>query len=179
MQKISKWIFKITGWKAIVSVPEPSKSVICIAPHTSNYDFLIGKFFYWSINRKSNFLMKKTWFFFPLGILFRSMGGIPVNRSKSSSITDTIAQEFDKHEKFHIAITPEGTRSKVKKWKMGFYYIAVKANVPIQLAFIDYKKKEMGITQIFYPTANEELDIKTIRNFYKDVSPKHFERFHS
>ncbi len=178
MQQLSKWIFKITGWKAIVTVEEPPKSVICVAPHTSNWDFLIGKLFYWSINRKSGFLMKKSWFFFPLGNLFRSMGGIPVDRSKRSSVTDTIASEFSKHEKFHVAITPEGTRSRVPKWKMGFYHIALKANVPIQLAFIDYQKKEMGITEIFYPTGNEEADIEKIRGFYKNINPKHPDRFH-
>ncbi len=177
MRKFSQWIFKIVGWKAVVIVAEPVKSVICVAPHTSNWDFLIGKMYYWSVGRKSGFLMKKSWFFFPLGIIFRSMGGIPVDRSKSTSVTDQVAEEFNKHETFHIAITPEGTRSLVPKWKMGFYYIAVKANVPIQLAYIDYKKKEMGISKIIYPTGDETEDLKMIQDFYKDITPKHPERF--
>jgi len=88
MQEFSKWIFKIMGWKAVVTVPEPPKSVICVAPHTSNWDFVIGKLYYWSLNRKSSFLMKKSWFFFPLGSLLRSMGGISVDRNKRTSVTD-------------------------------------------------------------------------------------------
>ena len=177
MQKFSKWIFKMAGWKAVVTIPEPAKSVICVAPHTSNWDFIIGKLFYWSLHRKSSFLMKKSWFFFPLGNLLRAAGGIPVDRNKRTSVTDQVATEFDEHETFHIAITPEGTRSLVKKWKMGFYHIAVKANVPIQLAYIDYRKKEMGITGIIYPTGDEKADLAKIHAFYKDVTAKNPKNF--
>lgn len=177
MQQVSKWILKLFGWKAVVTVEEPPKSVICIAPHTSNWDFLIGKLFYWSLNRKSSFLMKKSWFFFPLGNLFRNMGGIPIDRNKRTSVTDQIAAEFVNHTYFHIAITPEGTRSKVEKWKMGFYHIALKANVPIQLAYIDYVHKEMGIKEIFYPTGNDVEDLKKIQAYYKNANARHPNRF--
>ena len=177
MKKISLWIFKIVGWKAVVTVEEPSKSVICVAPHTSNWDFVIGKLYYWSLGRKSGFLMKKSWFFFPVGNLLRSMNGIPVDRSKSTSVTDQVAEDFSNHDNFHVAITPEGTRSLVKKWKMGFYYIAVKANVPIQLAYIDYKKKEMGITGIIFPSGDEKADMAKITEFYKNITAKHPEKF--
>jgi len=179
MQKFSLWIFKKCGWKAVVTVDEPAKSVICVAPHTSNWDFIIGKLYYWSLSRKSSFLMKKSWFFFPLGNFFRNMGGVPIDRSKKTSVTDQMAEEFSKHETFHLAITPEGTRSLVSKWKMGFYYIAVKANVPIQLAYIDYAKKEMGITGIIYPTDDENADMAKIKDFYKNVTAKHPEKFNT
>jgi 1-acyl-sn-glycerol-3-phosphate acyltransferase len=89
-----------------------------------------------------------------------------------------MAEEFDKRETFHLAITPEGTRSLVKKWKMGFYYIAVKANVPIQLAYFDYAKKEMGITKVFYPTGDENADLKVIQDYYKDVTARNPGNFH-
>ena len=177
MKNFSKWLFNKAGWTAVVTVVEPAKSVICIAPHTSNWDFLIGKMYYWSLGRKSGFLMKKSWFFFPFGGILRNMGGIPIDRSKRTSVTDQIAAEFAKHAKFHVAITPEGTRSLVKKWKMGFYHIALKANVPIQLAYIDYAKKEMGITEIFYPTGDENADMTKIIAFYKNVTAKHPEKF--
>ena len=177
MQNLSQWLFNMAGWKAVITVEEPKKSVICVAPHTSNWDFLIGKFFYWSLKRKSGFLMKKSWFFFPLGILLKSMDGIPVDRSKRTSVTDQVAEEFNKRETFHVAITPEGTRKLAKKWKMGFYHIALKANVPIQLAYIDYAKKEMGITGIFYPTGDEKADLAQIQAFYKGVTARHPEKF--
>jgi len=177
MKKFSLWIFKITGWKAVVTVDEPLKSVICVAPHTSNWDFIIGKLFYWSLGRKSNFLMKKSWFFFPFGILLRNTGGIPVDRSKRRSVTEQMTEEFNKRETFHLAITPEGTRKLMEKWKMGFYHIAVDANVPIQLAYIDYAKKEMGITGLLYPTGDEDADLKKIQSFYKDKTARHPEKF--
>ena len=178
MQRLCKWIFKLIGWTAVVSVAEPPKSVICVAPHTSNWDFIIGKLFYWSMGRKASFLMKKSWFFFPFGALLRSTGGIAVNRSKQTSVTDQMAEEFSKHETFHLAITPEGTRKLMMKWKMGFYYIAVNAKVPIQLAYIDYEKKEMGIKAIIYPTGDENTDLATIQAFYKDIKAKHQDRFY-
>lgn len=179
MQKFSRWLFNIIGWTAIVTVVEPPKSVICVAPHTSNWDFLIGKFFYLSLGRKASFLMKESWFFFPFGAFLRSTGGIAVNRSKKTSVTDQMAEEFSKHKTFHLAITPEGTRKFVDKWKMGFYHIAVKANVPIQLAYIDYEKKEMGIKAIIYPTGDENADLATIQSFYEDIKGLHPEKFNS
>ncbi|OIP82155.1 MAG: acyltransferase, partial [Porphyromonadaceae bacterium CG2_30_38_12] len=137
MQKISKFLLWLLGWTTNVGIDEPAKSVICVAPHTSNWDFPLGKLFYWSLHRKSNFIIKKSWFIFPLGYVFRAMGGVPVDRTKRTSITIQMVSEFNKHEKFHLAITPEGTRSLVSKWKMGFYYIALNAHVPIQLAYFD------------------------------------------
>jgi len=177
MQKFSLWIFRIIGWKAVVSVEEPPKSVICVAPHTSNWDFVIGKLFYWSLNRKASFLMKKSWFFFPMGALFRSMGGVPVDRVKKTSVTDQMAEEFEQRDTFHLAVTPEGTRDIMQKWKMGFYHIAVKANVPIQLAYIDYGKKEMGIGAVIYPTGDETADLTRIQAFYHNVTARHPGKF--
>jgi len=177
MQKFSKWILKKIGWKVLVTIQEPAKSVICVAPHTSNWDFIIGKLYYWSLKRKSGFLMKKSWFFFPLGSILRAMGGVPVDRKKRTSVTEQMAEEFRKRESFHLAVTPEGTRALVKKWKMGFYHIAVKAGVPIELAYFDYGKKEMGITAVIYPSGDEQADMMKIYDYYKNVTarnPKNF-----
>ena len=178
MQKLSKFILKSFGWKPFATLKEPAKSVICVAPHTSNWDFIIGKLFYWALGRKTGFLMKKEWFFFPIGGLMRSMGGVPVDRSKRTSVTQQMINEFNSREKFHLAVTPEGTRSLMKRWKLGFYHIAVGAKVPIQLAIIDFKNKEMGIKEVFYPTGNENADLKYIYDFYrKNGGPKSDDKF--
>ncbi len=177
MQKFSRLILKLAGWKAIVTVDEPKKSVICVAPHTSNWDFLVGKFGYWALNRDASFLMKKSWFFFPMNLLFKAMGGVPIDRSKKNSVTQQMVDLFNSRDTFHLAITPEGTRSLVDKWKMGFYHIAQGAGVPIQLAYLDYKKKEVGITETFYPTGNEEEDLIKIQAFFKYVTPRFPEKF--
>jgi len=101
------------------------------------------------------------------------MGGIPINRSKSSSTTELLAAEFAQRDVFHLAITPEGTRKRAEEWKKGFYYIALKAEVPIQVAYIDYRKKEVGIKTTFYPTGDAEADIRAIRSMYDGVTAHH------
>jgi len=110
--------------------------------------------------------------------MFKSMGGVPVDRSKATSVTEQMAKEFEKRTHFHLAVTPEGTRSLRKKWKMGFYHIAMKAKVPIELAYIDYKKKEMGIKEVFMPTGDETADMLHIREYYKNVTPRFPEKFY-
>lgn len=178
MQKISKFILSLFGWKTVVNFSEPAKSVICVAPHTSNWDFPIGKLSYISLGREASFLMKKSWFFFPMNLFFKSLGGVPVDRTKKNSVTDQMAEEFNSRTHFHLAITPEGTRGLVDKWKMGFYHIAVKANVPIQLAYIDYKKKELGVLDIFQPTGDENADLEKIQQCYKGINARFPEKYH-
>jgi 1-acyl-sn-glycerol-3-phosphate acyltransferase len=178
MQKLSQWILRMAGWKVVLTTEEPPKSVICVAPHTSNWDFIVGKLSYWAVNRKTSFLIKKSWFIFPFGQMFSAMGGIPVDRSKKTSVTDQMAEEFKKREIFHLGITPEGTRALRQRWKMGFYHIALKANVPIELAYMDYKKKEMGIKEVFMPTGDEKADMDHIREYYKDMNARFPEKFY-
>ena len=173
----SAWILKQCGWRTVYSVSEPDKSVICVAPHTSNWDFIIGKLSYWALSKDAGFLMKKSWFVFPLGSIFKAMGGIPINRSKRMSVTQQMVEVFNKREKLHIAITPEGTRKPNPDWKKGFYYIAKGAGISIQLAYLDYSKKEMGITEVFYPTDDEQADFKHIYDFYRKVKGRHPENF--
>lgn len=175
---ISKFIFsKILGWKITNIFPDTPKCVIAVAPHTSNWDFIIAKLAYSSIGRTANFLIKKEWFFFPFNLIFKSMGGIPVSRNKNLSMTDRLASEFAKHPKLQLAITPEGTRKKVSEWKKGFYYIALKAGVPIVLVGLDYKKKVISFLETFHPTGDFEKDIVKIKSHYAFFQGKHPERF--
>ena len=169
--------YHLLGWKTNVTVPNYDKCVICAAPHTTNMDLFIGKLFYGAIGRKTSFMMKKEWFFFPLGILFKAVGGIPVNRGRKSSLVEQMAEVFAKRPKFHLAITPEGTRKRNPNWKKGFYFIALKANVPIVVAYFDYGKKEVGTKGVFYPTGDVDKDIHTIREMYRGVTACHPENF--
>ena len=121
--------------------------------------------------------MKKEWFAFPLGIFFRAMGGVPIDRSRNTSMTELMAAEFARRKHFRLAITPEGTRKHVDEWKRGFYYIALKAGVPIQLGYIDYGRKEVGIMETFRPTGDAESDIRYIRSRYEGMAGNHRERF--
>ncbi len=169
--------YRLLGWKTNVTVPNYDKCIVCAAPHTSNLDLFIGKFFYGAIGRKTSFMMKKDWFFFPLGILFKAVGGIPVDRGRKTSLVDQMAKVFATKEKFHLAITPEGTRKPNPHWKKGFYYIAQKAGVPIVLIGIDYTTKTITSTKAIIPTGDIEKDMQEIKAYYKDFKGKHPENF--
>jgi 1-acyl-sn-glycerol-3-phosphate acyltransferase len=173
LKKFYSLLLRVLGWKSTLKINLPAKCVICVAPHTSNWDLFIGMIFYKSLIGKPHFLMKKDWFFFPLGYFFKSLGGIPVNRGKKTFMSEQLAKLFDTKKYFHLAITPEGTRKKNALWKSGFYYIAQSAKVPIVLAYIDYAKKEIGAFNNFYPTGNVDKDIEEIKQYYRNVKGKH------
>ena len=167
-QALCRFIYHhILGWNYLITVPEFDKCVICAAPHTSNCDLFIGKLFYGSLGRKTSFMMKKEWFFWPLGPIFRSMGGIPVDRGKKTSLVEQMAERFAQSRQFHLAITPEGTRKANPNWKKGFYYIALKAKVPIMLIGIDYPSKTITATKALMPTGNLEEDMRIIKDYFK------------
>ena len=177
-QKIYSFIYyKILGWKANVTVPNYDKCVICAAPHTTNWDLFIGKLFYGAIGRKTSFMMKKEWFFFPLGLFFKAVGGIPVYRGKRNSLVDQMAERFSTCGKFNLAITPEGTRKANPNWKKGFYYIALKAQVPILLIGIDYDKKTITATKEMIPSGDIEKDMQEIKLYFKNFKGKKPENF--
>lgn len=174
---LSRFILKLFGWKVVVDVPDLKKCVICVAPHTSNWDFIIGKLAYLSIGRYARFMIKKSWFFFPLNLIFEAMGGVPVDRKQRSELTDQIVEQFNCRERFGIAITPEATRKRNSDWKKGVYFIALKAHVPIVLAYIDYRKKEVGLSRTFVPTGDYDRDIVIIKDFYKNVTARNPQNF--
>lgn len=168
---------KLLGWKAIVSVPDFDKCIICAAPHTSNWDLFFGKLFLGAIGRKSGFMMKKEWFFFPLGSLFRRMGGIPVHRDKRQSTVDQMIQIIKHRDTFRLAITPEGTRSPNPNWKKGFYHIAYGAKIPIVLIGIDYKKKCISACKFLMPSGDIHHDMHEIKDYFRGFQGKYPEKF--
>lgn len=177
-RRICAWIlYKRMGWTKDVSEPHPDKYIICLAPHTSNWDFLIGQLYVRAEGIKSNFLMKKEWFFWPLGSLFRAIGGIPVWRSKHTSMTDNLAQTAKEAKRFHLCITPEGTRSLNSEWKKGFYFIAAKAQIPILLYGVDYEKRLIQCTKTILPTGDIDKEMREIKLYFKDFKGKRPELF--
>jgi 1-acyl-sn-glycerol-3-phosphate acyltransferase len=177
MKTISRLILKLAGWKMYIRTPDVPKSIICVAPHTSNWDFIIGKLFYWSFGHTANFMIKKEWFTFPFNLIMKPMGAIPVGGSRNNTLVDEMVKLFNDNERFQFAVTPEGTRKRTIKWKKGFYHIAVKANVPIILCYLDYEKKEIAFDKLFYPTGNEKEDLLEIMDFYKDKRARFPENF--
>ncbi len=174
---ISSFLLRLFGWRVVVTTPDLPKCVICVAPHTSNWDFILGKLAYLSVGRFAGFMMKKDWFFFPLGAIFRAMGGVPVSRDRRTDLVTQMVDEFNRRERFAIAITPEGTRKPNPDWKTGFYRIALRAEVPLMLAYIDYRDKEIGLKKIFTPTGDIERDMQEIKSYYRDFHGRTPENF--
>lgn len=178
LRGICSWIlYKRMGWTKEITVSHPGKFIICLAPHTSNWDFVIGQLYARAEGLKSNFLMKKEWFFFPLGKIFRSLGGIPVWRSRHTSMTDNLAMTAMQNKNFRLCITPEGTRSLNPEWKKGFYYIALKARIPILLYGIDYDRRLISCTKSFIPSGDIEKEMHAIKLYFKDFKGKNPELF--
>jgi len=157
------------GWNIRGSFPcHLNKYIVIVAPHTSSWDFVVGVFCR-SITRMGDakYLGKMELFRFPYGWIFRALGGYPVDRSKHTNLVDAVVDIFDSHDRFVIAMAPEGTRKKVDRFKTGFYYIAKKAGIPIVMVSFDYSRKEIEISDPF-PTKNDfDSDMQVIMKFFK------------
>lgn len=176
---LSALTLKLLGWHTDGRLPEGiTKAVVICAPHTSMWDFIIGRLTFWAVKVNIRFLIKEEIFFFPLGILLKGIGGIPVARGRyKSDMVKQVAALFNKYDQFAVLITPEGTRKKIEHWKKGFYLIAMEAKVPIAIAFIDYGKKTGGFGPVLYPSGDFEKDMEIIRDYYRNVTARHPERF--
>ncbi|TBX64830.1 acyltransferase [Flavobacterium silvisoli] len=169
--------FRILGWKIIGTIEEEvKKCVLMVMPHTSNFDFFLGLFSRGIIGLEMNFVGKKELFIFPFGYYFKSIGGAPLDRSGGKNLVDSIVDVFNSREVFRMAIAPEGTRKKVTQLKTGFYYIALKAGVPIIPVAFDYAKKEVRIGNPFYVSGNYEADMELILPHFKEAQGKFPER---
>jgi 1-acyl-sn-glycerol-3-phosphate acyltransferase len=171
---LSKFILKLWGWKVTGHYPhELAKVVIAVAPHTSNWDFPVGVLVKSAYKLRANYVGKHTLFRWPFGAFFRWLGGIPVDRSKSSNFVAATAEAFRREPRLHLVLAPEGTRKKVEKFKTGFYHIARLAGVPICLCTFNWLKKEVFFDpQLFHPTDDEGADIAHIWNYFKGIPGK-------
>ena len=174
---IGKSFFKIIGWKFTGEIPDVPKYVCALAPHTSILDMIWGKMYNWAVGMEPKIMVKKEFFYFPMGWLLRRWGAIPINRQYPGGIVKQIAEEFRKSDKMILAITPEGTRSPNPEWKTGFYRIALEANVPIYLTYSDFKTKTAGFIGEFIPTGDIDADMKAIKEQYKGIEGFHKEKF--
>lgn len=178
MQKFLKFIVWLLGWKIEGEKPSGiNKMIIIEAPHTSNWDYFYGMICIYSVGIKVNVVIKKEIFFWPVGPILKAFGGIPIDRSKSSNKVEALADLFNHQEVMRLAITPEGTRSLVTQWKKGYYYVALKAGVPIMLTALNYKTKTGILGGFIYPTGNYEKDFEKIEKFYRGIEAKHPENY--
>ncbi|MET4695996.1 lysophospholipid acyltransferase family protein [Endozoicomonas lisbonensis] len=177
LRLLSNAILKLRGWKKEGQLPDVGKCVVIAAPHTSNWDFVFMMLMAFSFRLKVFWMGKNSLFKGPLGPIMRFLGGIPVERSKHTGLVQQTIDQFNQNDDLFIALSPEGTRGKVTKWKSGFYHVANGANVPVAMAFLDYKRKVAGFGPLFKPTGDYEKDLAEIQAFYRGISGKNPSQF--
>ena len=170
-QKFAGFLLKTLGWKAGEPIAPEEKCIILGVRHTSVWDLVISYLYYRSVGGDARDMVKKEFFFWPLGPIIRWMGGIPVDRSRAggASIVFQMVEKFHTEETLHLAIAPEGTRKGVAKWKAGFHSIAKNANVPVYLGYYDWKRKIVGRGQKVELTDDAHADLLRIQKLYHDM----------
>jgi len=183
LQRLGRFLMPLIGWKIVgQELMIESKYVLIVAPHTSNWDLPIGLIcahaFGFFRGWQCGFMIKESATHWPvLGRVIRFFGGIPVRRDAAQDMVDQIINIFQQTDRLVVAITPEGTRARRDYWKSGFYRIAFKANVPIALAFLDYKRRVAGVGKIMMPSGDPFADMKIFREFYQNITAKFPEKF--
>ena len=176
MKLVSRLILKLIGWELDERVPESQRYVMIGYPHTSNWDFILGMLAKWALGLPINWVAKHSMFWGPFKPMFIAMGGVPLDREKTTGFIQKNIKLFAEKEHFILGLMPEGTRSKTDHWKTGFYHIAHGANVPIVMAYLDYKNKVIGIGELVDTSGDIHADFEIIKTFYEDKTgyrPEH------
>lgn len=181
VQRVFNRLIRLLGWKVVGTWPPLEQFVFMVAPHTSNWDMPIGLCAGFSsgilLAWPYGFMMKDVMFRGPLGPIMRRLGGLAIDRSSPNDVVHQMAQVFKERERFILAVTPEGTRSRRDYWKSGFYYIALQANVPIVPVAFDYRLKEVGLGEPMTLSGDRDTDADVFRRFYRGVTPRCPEKF--
>lgn len=174
IKRIARWLFEdVWGWKIVGPIPTIPKYLIVVAPHTSNWDFLVGVLFRrYTDNFDPKYLAKKELFVWPIGFIFRALGGFPVERSKNTNFVDSLVNVYNTEAKFVTTITPEGTRSYSKKWKTGFYHVAKNANIPIVRIAFDYGSMQVVFDEPYHITKGVDETIVEFKKYYSQYKGK-------
>ena len=164
------WLYHRLGWKIVGPRPAVPKALWVVAPHSTNWDFPIGLWIRHEVGVYIGFLAKSSLFNWYSGWLFRALGGTPVYRSRSNNLVDGVAETFARHPVLHVAITPEGTRSDVGKLKTGFYFMALKADVPLVLVGFDWTRKTIVLSEPLHPTGDYQGDMLPFYQFFSALA---------
>lgn len=162
---IGSIILKCTGWTLVGRMPDEPKFIILGVPHTSNWDAIVASAAMLASGFRYTFLIKKDWFFWPMGPIFRALGGFPVDRSKGIGVVEQVTRLFESADKVCVGFPPEGTRAKVKKYKTGYLRVAYAANVPVFVCAFDGPKKRVVLDRLMPLTGDIETDNHAIKTY--------------
>ena len=174
---IHQKILKLFGWQIEGEMPPIRKSVVAMAPHTSYWDAIVGKLVLRSYGVPHRLLAKKELFFFPMNIVMRCLGAVPIRGIKGKNSIVYVAKMLREADSLHVVICPEGGFKPTEDWHKGFYVMAQRAEVPVTVAFIDYKERKAGIKTIIYDLDDFDTVIETMAECYKGVTARHPEKF--
>ena len=177
LKAIGSGMLRLMRWKVGGRIANEPKFVMTGGPHTSNWDFVVALMTLWALELDVHWIGKHTIFRWPFGSMFRAFGGIPVDRSKPGTLYRDVLHGFEKRAGFVFALSPEGTRSKVKRLKPGFHRIAVKAGVPLIAAGVDFGSKTIFFSEPIYPTGDFEMDSAALMEFWRTCTPRYPELF--
>lgn len=170
-------VLRLAGWRLVGDLPNLRRMVIVAAPHTSNWDFVFGMCGVFALGLDLHWMGKHTLFRAPFGGVMRWLGGLAIDRTAAHGVVEQLADQFQQRSQLLLVVTPEGTRSKVVRWKTGFWHVARSAQVPILLAGIDYRHKQLRFGPLLQPGASLEQDMATIHAYYRGMTARHPERF--
>lgn len=181
LRALSVGFLKLAGWKVEGGLPPNcQKSVLIAAPHTSNWDLPYTLMVAFVLRLNIYWMGKEQLFKPPFRRLMMWLGGIPVARDKNNNLVAASAEAIQAADgPLQLIVPPEGTRAKARYWKTGFYYIAVGAQVPIIMAYMDYEKKVSGLGPVFQPTGDIDADMSAIKAFYAPFKGKNASQFHA
>lgn len=176
LQTLSRFLLKLAGWRVEAKLPATPKYVIVGAFHTTNWDFVLALLITWAMGIHIHWVGKDSLFRGPMGWVMRRLGGIPVDRRSRHNYVQQMVDIFAARDELILTIAPEGTRDKTPYWRTGFYYVALGAQVPVALGYVDYKRRIGGIGGSFMPTGDIQADMEVIRSFFADKTPKYPEK---
>lgn len=171
-QKFGRWLLATLGWQIEGNLPPVSKLVVAVAPHTSNWDFVIAMAASLALGVKISFLGKHSIFIWPVRNWLLRWGGLPVRRTERHGVVEQITLKFAGQSQLILGVSPEGTRKKVTQWRSGFWNIARNAGVPIQLLGLDYAKKKLVFGPLQQPGESFEQDCQQMRLFFQQMTAK-------
>jgi 1-acyl-sn-glycerol-3-phosphate acyltransferase len=167
VRAVGRFAMRVSGWKVVGDLPQIPKFVIVVAPHTSNWDFVIGLAAKLALSLDAHWFGKDTLFRGPMGAFMRAIGGRPVRRDAPEGRVMAMAATIRAEPKFVLVITPEGTRKAVIQWRTGFYHIAEAADIPIVPVWFDYSRKEVGIGEPVRASGDLATDVVALQSLYR------------
>ena len=177
--KFCGWLLRKMGWESVGGPMREKKAIVLGVPHTSVWDFLVSYLFYTQFGKVAHIMIKKEFFFWPMGPILRACGAVPVDRESAASMVRSLIEQMNAEDEFHLAIAPEGTRKPTKRWKTGFHLIARETGATVYVGYYDWGRKRISVGEPIDLTDDPKADMQRIYDIYRPmgIQGKHKDGF--